>query len=100
MPLDPNNPATPVDESLANWRERTAKAEEDAAAAFKRIATAAETDTTASSGQPITEGGVFLTILCSVLKGRLAGSSADAQIWATDLTRDYLAKYNLNGTPK
>lgn len=93
MLLDPNNPTTAVDESLIQWRTKTA----DAAT---RQAAAIEAANAAMAGDSTTEGGIYLRILCSVLAGRLAGSSTDAQIWATDLTRDFLVKYNVNGTPR
>lgn len=93
MPLDPNNPAVPVDESLIQWRTKTA----DAAT---RQAAAIEAANAAMSGDAITEGGIYLRILCSVLAGKLAASSEDAQVWAADLTKDYLVKYNVNGTPR
>lgn len=93
MPLDPTNPAVPADTSLETWRLKDVAAKE-------RTAAAAELLVQTSSGDPATEGGIYLRILCSVLMGKLAGSSGDAQIWAADLTRDYLLKYNLDGTPK
>lgn len=53
-----------------------------------------------TAGDVVTEGGIYLRMLSAVLMGRLVGSSSDAQIWAADLTRDYLAKYDLDGNPR
>jgi hypothetical protein len=99
MPLDPTNPAVPDQpdpkinqEFLVEQRKLSAAAQQHAEAATLMAQT--------SSGKPITQGGVYLEILCAVLIGRLALNSSDAQIWADDLTADYLTKYNLNGTPK
>lgn len=96
MPLDPDNPSIPPSpaesESLLQWRIRNAAATERNAAAVERLATE-------SSGTPATEGGIFLSLLRSVLEGRLAASSDDAIIWAKDLTAEYLKVYQLNGSP-
>lgn len=96
MPLDPNNPSVPVDTSLENWRTQTAEAAQKQADAVKNWVDSIS----GSSENPATEGGIYLRVLCAVLEGRLADSSESAQIWATDLTKDYLMKYNVNGTPK
>lgn len=96
MPLDPTNPAIQPDESLEQWRQRMASASEKHATAVER----ANELYAASTGALTTEGAIFMRILCAVLGGRLATSSSDAQVWATDLTRDYLVKYDLEGKPR
>jgi len=99
MTLDVTNPAVPPapppaeTESLLQWRLKTVELQAKQANAVELMAT-----TTANT--PATEGGIYISFLCAVLNGRLAGSSGDAQIWAADLTKDYLAKYNLTGTPR
>ena len=99
MPLDPNNPALPPapppaeSDSLIQWRIKNAEA-------ALRQAAAAEAVAASSSETPSTEGAIFLRMLSSVLVGKLATSSDDAIIWAKDLTKEYLLRYELNGTPK
>lgn len=93
MPLDPTNPTVPGDQSLIDWRVKDIAAKEKAAEAATLMAQAA-------SGEPVTEGGIYASFLRAVLMGRLAASSNDAQIWATDLTKDYLLKYDLAGNPR
>lgn len=96
MSLDLENPAVPADESLEQWRTKTATAMETQAVEIKR----ANDLLAASTGVVTTEGALFLRILCAVLMGRLATSSSDAQVWAADLTKDYLVKYDLEGKPR
>lgn len=93
IPLDPANPSVPSDQSLIDWRLKDIAAKEKTAAAAVLMAQG-------NAGDPVTEGAIYLRMLTAVLTGRLVASSNDAQLWATDLTRDYLAKYNLDGTPK
>lgn len=93
VPLDPLNPQVIEDQSLVEWRIKDNEAKQ-------KIARATELVAQATAGDSATEGGIYLRLLSSVLVGRLAGSSNDAQIWATDLTRDYLAKYDLQGNPR
>lgn len=93
MPLDPTNPTVPADQSLVDWRVKDIAAKEKAAEAATLMAQAA-------SGEPVTEGGLYASFLRAVLMGQLAASSNDAQIWATDLTKDYLLKYDLAGNPR
>lgn len=94
MPLDPNNPSAPVDTSLEEWRTKTAQSMEQMAENLQNITVPA------TQLPPLTEGRIYLSMLESVLIGKLVTNSNDAQVWATDLTRDYLTKYNLDGTPK
>lgn len=93
MPLDSTNPGVPVDTSLVEWRTKTAEA-------ATRQAAAIEAANAAMSGDSVTEGGIYQRFLCAVLTGKLVATSDDAQVWATDLTRDYLVKYNVNGTKR
>jgi hypothetical protein len=93
MSLDPTNPSVLGDQSLIDWRVKDIAAKEKAAEAATLMAQAA-------SGEPVTEGGIYASFLRAVLMGRLAASSNDAQIWATDLTKDYLLKYDLAGNPR
>jgi len=99
MPVDQENPSVPPapppveSESLLAWRTRNAAATERNAAAVERLAIE-------SSGTPATEGGIFLSLLNSVLVGRLTTNSDDAIIWAKDLTKEYLLRYTLLGEPK
>lgn len=100
MALDPQNPSVPVEQSLVDWRTKDIAAKEKTAEAAAKQAEAATLMAQAASGEPVTEGGIYASFLRAVLMGRLAASSNDAQIWATDLTKDYLLKYDLAGNPR
>ena len=91
MALDPLNPgmAPPTEsESLVKWRA-------DSVATVARIAKVAETMAAVDSGEVVSESSIYLRILLSCIVGRVAVTSNEMQLWATDLTRDYLAKYPL-----
>ena len=90
MAQDPNNPATPVDDSLLTWRVESVAVGKRQAAAMEAMA-AAE----AGTSTPITEANIYFSILLACLKGKVATNSTDMQLWASDLTKDYLAKYPL-----
>jgi hypothetical protein len=99
MTLDANNPTVP-DTPVPKINPDYLAVQRKLADAATKHAEAAATMAQASSGEPVTEGGLYASFLRAVLTGRLVGSSNDAQIWATDLTRDYLAKYDLQGNPR
>lgn len=96
--LDPNNPSVP-ESPVPKINPDYLKAQQDLALHMGRQATVAEQMLQAHAGDPTTEGGIYLRLLIATLSGRLVASSDAAQVWATDLTRDYLSKYKLDGTP-
>jgi len=98
MSLDPNNPSVLEPEPKIN--PEYLEAQRKMADAATKHADAAALMAQSTSGQPITEGGIYITLLSAVLTGRLVGNSDDAQLWAADLTRDYLTKYDLAGNPR
>lgn len=100
MALDPNNPALPQNtvavtatksdpEFIASQNRLAAAAEKQAAAATQLANAALPAEAT------VTESGVYFRILLACISARLGGTSDEMQVWATDLTRDYLAKYPL-----
>lgn len=83
-PLNPENPETPEPKvnatALELQRRQTEAAELMAASA-------------GAGDVPVTEAGIYLSILLACIKGRVASTSDGMQVWAADLTRDYIAKY-------
>lgn len=98
-PLDPTNPSVPED-PIPKINPDYLAAQRKMADAADKHAQAAALMVQAASGESTTEGGLYASFLRAVLTGRLVASSNDAQIWATDLTRDYLTKYDLAGNPR
>lgn len=91
MPLDPTNPSVPT----------TAPINPEFLLSHQKLSAAIDRHvnllTEGTSGTPLTEGGLYFRMLEAVLMGGRVASSDDAQIWATDLVRDYLTKYTLAG---
>lgn len=91
MALDPTNPALPA----PAINPETLAVQQRVADAFEKHAQSAELMAASTGETPVTEAGVYLKILLACITARVATTSDDMQIWATDLTRDYLIKYPL-----
>jgi hypothetical protein len=94
MPLDPLNPGVAAPginpEFLVTQQKLAAAATKSADETAKLVA--------ALGGDEASEAGIYLRILLACIAGGVGSTSADVQIWATDLTRDYIAKYPIAST--